>query len=163
MKVRVDHAADWRALAVAPDAVVLEEDTALILTAPSAAKPDSEPAVRVMTDLYFDAVRQPGEVVVRNTVPPELLAVVVDLDAEPISSMTAVRAAIERALAVCRARGFRHIAMEPLGCRTGQLHEQQFQGLLTDVLSAPGLTAGLESITLLDRAAAPYARPAARD
>ncbi|MEM7406483.1 MAG: hypothetical protein AAF458_14385 [Pseudomonadota bacterium] len=143
--------------------MILEEDTALILTAPSIASLATEPAVRVMTDLYFNAERRPGEVVVRSTRPLELLAVVLDLDAQPVTTLDVVRVALQRVLAIAAARKLREIVMEPLGCRTGPLEMEAFCAALCNVLRTDGAASGLARITCLDPECAPYERPSRRN
>ena len=130
----------WHSLAdeLALDALVLEEDTGLVLSAPISKLPAaSEPAIRVMTALYD--FREPvlGDVRVRRS--PEtsyrvLLAVVHDFGAPNTLLPSSISTALHEVFALCEHWRLCRIAMQPLGAVHGDLSTEEFLVLLRECL-----------------------------
>ena len=65
------------------DALVLEEDTDLILIQPPIAADTSEHPIRLMTALYATPAHCPGTIIIKREVPLRILAIVHDLALDP--------------------------------------------------------------------------------
>jgi hypothetical protein len=111
--------------ATACDAVVREEDTWLILSAPPEVTPPAEPLMGIMTELLDAQPHPPGTVLVREGHPLLLLAVVHDFDAEPCCRAEWVSAALTQVLRVCRERRIRSLCVPLLGVAHGRLTPQE--------------------------------------
>lgn len=109
-------------LPVRPDAVAVEEDTCLVLSAPVNI-PDAvdEHPVRLMTALADSRPLPPGTVLVRGTGPCRLVAVVNDVGHEPMCTEAWVSAAARGVFRECVRLGLRDLALPPLGSVHGGL------------------------------------------
>lgn len=117
--VRVDVASPGDAAPV--DALVLEEDTWLILSAdPEVTIPHEHP-VRLMTRLLDAEPLPPGTVFVRQGAPLTLVAVVHDFGVEPCCRPEWVTAALAEILRICRDRKLHSLQIPLLGVRHGRL------------------------------------------
>lgn len=124
------------------DAVVLEEDRWRVLSAPPEVPEVGEHPLRVFTALVEAEPSALGQVVVRPGRPARLLAVVHDLDREPSCTLDDVRAALEAVVRVCRAQGWRRLALPLLGTRHGRLAPGEVLAVTAAVLArAPELQA----------------------
>ena len=118
--------------AEAPDAgaVVLEEDTWLVLSAePKVTMPPDHP-IRIFTDLHKAQPLAPGAVIERQGRPMTLMAVVYDFEAEPCCRSEWVAAALSGILRICRERGLRSILLPLLGVRHGRMRPEAVLSLL---------------------------------
>ena len=112
------------------EAVTLEEDTYLVLSAKTRLPERSEHPIRVMTALWEAEPEAPGSVVVRPGLRTELLAVVHDLNEEPSWREEWIRTALRRVLEEADRRTIAALGMEPLGCVHGRLERERFEELL---------------------------------
>ena len=112
------------------DALVLEEDTWLTMSAPAELSLPTEPLLRVMTELISWKPREPGEVIEKPGQPTCLLAVVYDLGEVPPSRAEWVAAALDRILDPASGRPLRRIAMPLLGTRYGGVEPETSLRLL---------------------------------
>lgn len=123
------------------DALIVEDDTHLVLGAPR---------VAVETDL--DSVRLDGEApaagggrgsaVVRGGSPTQISAIVHDLDDEPSWTEEAVALALDAALAHAHDLGVRSLAVQILGAVHGTMDPVAFGDLLQAGLSRHPLASG---------------------
>ncbi|HEY6838020.1 MAG TPA: hypothetical protein VI389_04680 [Geobacteraceae bacterium] len=121
---------------VAPvDAVVLEEDTWLILSADPEVTISHEHPVRLMTRLLEAQPLPTGTVFVRQGVPLTLVAVVHDFGAEPCCRPEWVAAALTEILRICRERKLHSLQLPLLGVRHGRLTTATVLPLLVRALS----------------------------
>ncbi|MCP5150876.1 MAG: hypothetical protein H6983_21380 [Ectothiorhodospiraceae bacterium] len=120
----------------AVDAVVLEEDTHLLLSAP----PDLQASTSSLRTALADAVAAPavtpGSVVVRPGRPPSLLAVVHDLDRDPSWRDGWIDAAFAEVLRHATRAGMRALAIPLLGTRHGRARPDRVARQLADRLTA---------------------------
>jgi len=135
-----------------PDAIVLEEDTSLVLTPDPTIRESSVSQFKALMDLYQLEEHEVGSVVLRNKVPLQLLAVVHNLDEEPSCSKQAVTLALAASLDLCEKRGLEQVAFQPLGCVHGKLDYSWFRRLLLAEL-AQREDQGLTKVWLLSNAA----------
>lgn len=133
-----------------PDAVVLEEDTSLVLSADPTPRDPGEHPIRIMTALYDHRPCAPGSVVVQGRFPVRMLAMVHDLDQDPTWREEWVCAALDEVLAESGRRGLRRLAMEPLGTVHGRLARERFMALLEQAL-ARASPASPQEIWLMER------------
>ena len=115
-------------------AIVLEEDTWLVLSANPEVKPPVEGMVRIMTDLLKAEPKVPGSVVVESGEPLRMLAIVYDLAAEPICRPEWVGEALQEVLAVAEEKGLAALALPLLGVRHGRLPVARFAELLAEAV-----------------------------
>ncbi|MDQ3775738.1 MAG: hypothetical protein M3461_16005 [Pseudomonadota bacterium] len=80
------------------DAVVLEEDTALILSNNVVIRETKEHAIRLMTDLFEYKEKAPGSVVVKGANPYRFFAIVHDFDKDPSCRKEWVESALHSVL-----------------------------------------------------------------
>jgi hypothetical protein len=123
----------------AVDAVVIEEDTYLTLSAAAHVNADREvPQRERLTTLTHGFGAEPAELgtlVLRQGRPLTMLAVVVDVDADPPVDAAHVQRAYERALAVCRAQSLHKLRVPLLG-RHGRFDLHESARLLSAALRA---------------------------
>lgn len=124
--------------APAVDAVVLEEDTWLILsTGPEVTVP-AEHAVRILTELLEAEPLPPGTVLVREEHPPKLLAVVHDFGADPCCRSEWIEAALAGILLICRERQLRSLLLPLLGVRHGRVKPEDVVPLIARTIRSDG-------------------------
>jgi hypothetical protein len=125
----------------AVDAVVLEEDTWLVLSAePVVTVPPDHP-IRLFTELHEAQPLVPGAIIVHRERPLTLMAVVYDLGAEPCCREEWVRAALAGVLRICRERGLRSVTLPLFGVRHGRMRPEVILPLISRAIceAAPGL------------------------
>lgn len=116
------------------EAVVEEEDTHLVLSAPVALPEDPEHPIRLMTALLEEHGEEPGSVIARKGRPLRLLAVVHDLSAEPTWREDWVETTLENVLCETGRRRICSLALPCLATRHGRLEPQRFVVLLRQAL-----------------------------
>jgi len=116
------------------DALILEEDTWLALSAaPEIHEPVVHP-VRTMTEAWEAEPAAPGSIVIRPGVPLRILAVVHDLSMAPSWREEWIHAALRRSLAEAQRRGLSALGIEPLGAVHGRFPPSAFDALLSELL-----------------------------
>lgn len=119
----------------AVDAIVVEEDTYLVLSAdPRVGEPHPEHPIRVMTSLLEVEPKAPGTIVVRDRSPVEFAAIVHDLDQEPSWREEWIVSSLDRALAEAERRKLRSLGLEMLGAIHGKIERPRFLQLLRQAL-----------------------------
>ena len=119
-------------------AVVLEEDTYLILSADPVVKEPQESWGEVIKQVNELQPETPGSVLIRETYPLEILAVVHDLDRDPSWKEEWIAAALDGVLREFAARGVRSGAIPMLGATHGSLALKRAAGLLREALKRGG-------------------------
>ncbi|UCC48909.1 MAG: hypothetical protein JSV41_01680 [Gemmatimonadota bacterium] len=130
------------------DAVVVEEDTYLVLGAEPVAKETHEPPERTLEEAEAREPQIPGTVVVKEETPLRFLAVVHDLDEEPSWREEWVARALVAALQEAEARRIRSLSLPMLGTLHGSLETQRFVELLQEALASTWL-GRLENVWLV--------------
>lgn len=138
----------WRALQVAAapedrppfpvEAMAFEEDTFLVLSAPTDLDAPVEHPVRLFTALWEAEPRRPGTVLAQAGPPLRLLAVVHDLEAEPTWREEWIAQALTGVFAEAARRRLRSLGLQRLGCHHGHLPEERFVPLLAQALAESG-------------------------
>ncbi|MGK0171854.1 MAG: hypothetical protein ACI9W2_003585 [Gammaproteobacteria bacterium] len=117
------------------DAVVFEEDTHLLLSAPLVLRDKPEHPIRVMTALIEAQPVAPGSVVVRGkTVPYQLMAIVHDVDRSPTWQDAWVVEAVHGVLAKASELSLRTLALPVLGAKHGSIEPERFAVILREAL-----------------------------
>ena len=118
----------------AVQAVVIEEDTWLILSAePKIAGPEEHP-IRLMTDLVNTEREKVGTVRVKEGHPLQFLAIVHDVDCEPTWREQWVQSALVEVFREAEKRELSAVALPLLGTRHGRLQPLRFAELLAAAL-----------------------------
>jgi hypothetical protein len=112
------------------DALALEEDTSLILSADTYVQETSEHPIRLMTALHTDDGHAPGSVLDRGGRPRKLFAVVHDLEAEPTTNEAWINAALSAVLVLGDKLGVRAMGLDPLGSVHGRRTVDDFRSIL---------------------------------
>ncbi len=117
-------------------AVALEEDTSLVLSADSKTIHDSgEHPIRLMSALYAEPRRTPGSVVVKGANPSQFLAIIHDFDQEPSFREDWVWRALGEIFIECDNRKIPALKLAPLGTRYGGLTFSYFREQLDFLLN----------------------------
>ncbi|MFQ6047681.1 MAG: macro domain-containing protein [Gemmatimonadales bacterium] len=130
------------------DAVVVEDDTHLVLGADRVARESPEPLEDLLAAAAAEEAAEPGTAVVEDATPLRIHAIVHDLSAEPTWREEWVSRALEAALHETEARGLRSIALPALGTLHGTLTGRRFLELLAEVLARTSV-AHVETIWLV--------------
>ena len=124
----------------AVQAVAVEEDTWLILSAdPQITYPEEHP-IRLMTDLINTEKEKVGTVRVQQGHPLRFLAIVHDVDCEPTWREQWVQSALVEVLVEAERRKLDAVALPLLGTRHGRLQPKRFAELLAAALLGVELT-----------------------
>ncbi len=118
------------------EALVVEEDTYLVLSAAPEVREPRGSRLRTFHEAYATHAAAPGSVVVREGSPVRLLAVVHDLSREPSWTEEWVAEAVAAALREAEARGVRSLALWPLGRVHGALPRETLVSLLRTALES---------------------------
>ena len=102
-------------------AVVLEEDTALILSTNVVIRETKEHVIRLMTDLYQYKEKTPGSIVVKGANPYRFFAIVHDFDKDPSCRKEWVESALHNIFEICKKLGIESLGLQLLGTRHGPL------------------------------------------
>ncbi len=116
------------------EAVVLEEDTYLVLSAGwDEIESDDHPVV-ILTEAFDTKPEDPGNVVIHEDSPLRFLAVVYDLDQEPSWREEWVERALEGIFQEAERRQIQTIALPFMGTKHGSLEKERFLLLLRKFL-----------------------------
>lgn len=129
------------------EALVLEEDTGLVLSAESRVKDVHEHPVRLMTDLLYSETIPVGTAVLKEGSPRRILAIVHDMDQVPNCRQEWVVSALTQVLNICRQENLRSVAMQRLGCVYGKQDPLWFE----EELLVQSSGSGLQRIWLMDQ------------
>jgi hypothetical protein len=116
------------------DAVAVEEDTFLVMSADRRVQDPREPLIKIMTRVIETQPKAPGSLLVRDGSPLRFLAVVHDLNEEPTWREEWIIGALEAIFQEAERRGLRSIALPFLGTLHGSLDKARFLVLLRSVL-----------------------------
>jgi hypothetical protein len=116
------------------DAVAVEEDTFLVMSADRRVQDPKEPLIKIMTRVIETQPKAPGSVIVRGEFPLRFLAVVHDLNEEPTWREEWIIGALEAIFQEAEHRGLRSIALPFLGTLHGSLDKARFLVLLRSVM-----------------------------
>lgn len=132
------------------DALIVEEDTFLVLSAPPEIPPVSEHPVRIFTALTAAEPLELGAIRVREGLPLLIQAVVIDLEQDPPGRLEAVHGALGAALAELGRRQLRRAGLELLGSIHGGLDPAQVVDAVKGALAAlpPG---SLDQLSIVAR------------
>lgn len=112
------------------DAVVLEEDRFLVMSAEKTVTPVDEPMLKVMSRVIDTQPEEMGTIVDWGGSPRRLLAVVHDLDQTPTFREAWIEKALEQVWAYVEARQISALGMQLLGTVFGRLPPRRFATLL---------------------------------
>ena len=136
------------ALPFVVDAIVIEEDTWLILsTAPEVSAPSEHP-LRILTSLLSAEPELPGRVVVREGAPLILLAIVYDVGHELVCRTEWVEDAYVEIFGITGKRGIRSLSLPLLGIRHGRIPVARAVDLLVTAIGK-GLSPQLERLWIM--------------
>ena len=117
------------------DALVEEQDTAMLLgESHSLPSGENKPVWYFANKLESKNLPTPGQVVVRDTQPLRLQAIVHDLDAEPSCSELWIFQAIQQIFDTAESRDLQAIQMPLLGTRYSQITSTQFFTILLEII-----------------------------
>jgi hypothetical protein len=122
--------------ALSVDAVVLEEDTWLILSARTELAAPAEHPVRLFTQLHEAEPCLPGTVLVRDDRPLLLLAVVHDFGADTCCRPEWITTALGEILRICRERQVGRLLLPLLGVRHGAMKRAEIIPLIINAILA---------------------------
>ncbi|MGD8570434.1 MAG: hypothetical protein PVJ39_20260 [Gammaproteobacteria bacterium] len=118
------------------DAIVEEQDTALILGETDEIRdPGEKPAWYLANKLESQTLLTPGQIIIRDTVPLRLQAIVHDLDAEPSCNELWVYQALEQIFEISESRNIPNIQMPLLGTHFSRMQTGQFLDVLLQLVT----------------------------
>ncbi len=112
------------------DAMAMEEDTFLVLSADKRVRYVREPLIKVMTRMINTRPKRPGSVVVQEGTPLRLLAVIHDLNEEPSWREDWVTRSLKGIFDEAEMRKLRSIGIPFLGTLHGSMERGRFLVLL---------------------------------
>jgi hypothetical protein len=115
------------------NAVAFEEDTFLVLSAETAVRQPKESLLRVMTKVIETRPETPGSVLVTDTRPVRLLAIVHDLNREPTWTEEWVESALRGIFQEVEKRRLTSLALPFIGSLHGKLERERFVSMLCEV------------------------------
>jgi len=118
------------------DAVVVEEDTYLVLGADPVPRETHEQPDGLLREAASTLPVPPGSMLVQDGAPLKFLAVVHDLNEEPTLREEWVEAALAATIREANRRRLRSLALEAWGARYGSLTAERFAMLFGDALCA---------------------------
>ena len=118
------------------DAIVEEQDSDLILDDTQEIRDPGDKPVWYLANKLESATRlSPGQVIVRDTVPLRLQAVIHDLETEPSCNELWIFQAIQQIFEIAESRGIRALQMPLLGTRFSQIQSGQFIDILLEIIT----------------------------
>jgi hypothetical protein len=112
------------------DAMAVEEDTFLVLSAERRVRHVREPLIKVMTKVINTQPRNPGSVIIQEGTPLRLLAVIHDLNEEPSWREEWIMRALKGIFYEAETRKLRSIGIPFLGTLHGTMERKRFLLLL---------------------------------
>jgi hypothetical protein len=127
-------------LPVATEVIVYEQDTALVLTAPTDINYPLESNKQLLNQAITQPELIPGSVLVRNQFPLQFFAIVHDLNQEPTWQEQWIVMALQTILRESERRQLHSIAMPLLGTVYGSLTTTRFFDLFHSVIASSAPT-----------------------
>ena len=127
-------AAPQDAQPVPVNAVALEEDTFLVLSAETSVREPKESLMKVMTKVIETLPETPGSVLVKDNRPVRMLAIVHDLNREPTWKEEWVESALRGIFQEMETRRLTSLALPFIGTLHGRLGKERFIRILREVL-----------------------------
>lgn len=122
-----------------PDAIVREEDTFLIMSPPREdMKVVKDNLTRLMTKLIESKPLPPGTIKVKDGFPVKIIAIVYDVNQDPIWKPEWVENALIRIFEECETRRLKNLSMPMLATVFGKMPIEYFIKILTNVLVDTG-------------------------
>ena len=118
------------------EAIGLEEDTSLVLSADIEVRDPGQHPIRLMTELCADQSQLPGGVVAKKGNPIRLLAIVHDFDQRPSWREEWIRSCLDQIFEHCDKQQFVALGLEPLETKHGRVPREKFKELLHASLRA---------------------------
>ncbi|MCP4693893.1 MAG: hypothetical protein GY859_38010 [Desulfobacterales bacterium] len=112
------------------DAVVVEEDTWLVISSDPKTTGPSEHPIRLMTEMIETRPEPPGSVLTKEGRPLRFLAVVYDVDQDPICREEWIASALAGIIRESERRGLAAVGLPPLGFRHAKFKKRRFVSLL---------------------------------
>jgi hypothetical protein len=122
------------------DAVALEEDTFLIMSAKREVRDPKHDLMRIMTRLIETRPKEPGSVLVKGRRPFKFLAIVHDVNQDPTLREEWVESALEGILQETETRKLRSVALPLIGTLHGPLEQERFIELLSRAFKRTSLS-----------------------
>lgn len=116
------------------DAVAVEEDTFLVMSADRRMYDSEEPLMKIMTRVIETRPKTPGSLLVKGQSPFRFLAIVHDFNEEPTWREEWIASALDSLFLEAERRELRSIAIPFLGCLHGSLEKERFLLLLRSAL-----------------------------
>ena len=118
------------------DAIVEEQDTALILSKPeNITEPDNKPAWFLANKLESQPLLKPGSVIKRDGKAIRLLAIVHDLDLEPSWSSEWIEQAMDNIIKVSDIERISSLQLPVLGAQHGRFNIEKFLQLFVTAIN----------------------------
>lgn len=118
------------------DAVVEEQDTALVLGESREIRDPDKPAWYLAHKLVSQQLYTPGQIIIKHSQPLRLLAIVHNFDEEPSWCLEWVAQALNNMDEIIRQYAIESIAMPLLGCQFGRILPPEFITLLFEQLKS---------------------------
>ena len=115
-------------------AAIIEEDTALVLSAKIQINIAYEHPISVMTALHDQRSVKPGRILIKNKSPHSWYAIVHDFDQSPSLQTGWISSALNHALEICVANNICDIATQLLGCTYESRPDSWFLNLLQETV-----------------------------
>lgn len=116
------------------DAVVEEQDTSLLLGHSPVIRESVESFSSLLERMQEQRDEVPGNVIIKNSIPRRLIAIVYDIDHTPICLEDWVEQALTTILQHCKQYRLQSVAMPVLGTSYGELDQATFMDLLQKLL-----------------------------
>lgn len=118
------------------DAIVEEQDTNLLLGPITDMREVRESYRTLIKQMQDQPARSPGEIIIKDQRPVRLLAVVYDLEQEPVCQTAAIKQVLADLMVEIQKHRFKVVAMPMLGTTYGPLGVEEFFNLLRDTISS---------------------------
>jgi len=116
------------------DAVVEEQDTNLVLGMTPVIMDTIESFPALVRKMEMQIREIPGNVIVKQSMPRRLIAIVYDVEQTPICRKSWVEEALQNILTQCNNHKIKVLAMPLLGTSYGNLREETMMKMLQDML-----------------------------
>ncbi len=147
--IRVESVATTGRVPDDVDAIVMEQDTGMVLGPLDDIRDSRESMESLAKALSGSGEAEQGSVIVLGTVPSRLLAIIHDLDRDPTWTEDIVAKTVARVLELSNKRGFASIAMPLLGAVHGGMTEDRARQILDDAVSNMAGPGSLRTIWLV--------------